>query len=228
MKIKSTLALNFGVFLFLQSLAYRSLTVALKPVSPTVTASVTDIPPLIDVPTYSMATLNAANDNNQLSHTNMNILTYATPVSVRPDRVWAIGLYKDTLSYKNFCRERSCILQLLTEEHIPLIKLLGGSTGETVNKEEECRKVGLGWDRLPTDADKQQDSRLPLVLPSCAYYLKLTAIGELIDCGSHEVAICKVEEMLVGKEDESKKEYLSTARLRELGIITEQGRVAEY
>lgn len=148
----------------------------------------------------------------------MNILTYATPVSVRPDRVWSIGLYKETLSYENFRRTGTCVLQLLTEKHLPLVKLLGGSSGKDVNKQEKCEKLGFGWGSLPTGEEA--------VLPDCAYYLKLSAIGDLVDCGSHAVATCKVEDTFVSN-DETKTEYVSTARLRDLGIITEQGRVTE-
>jgi flavin reductase (DIM6/NTAB) family NADH-FMN oxidoreductase RutF len=190
-----------------------------------ISVSETATPPLIDVPTYSMATLNADGS------TNMNILTYATPVSVRPDRVWSIGLFKDTLSHENFCRDRFCILQLLKEEHTPLIKFLGGSSGKDVDKRNECSKLGFEWGQLDSgnDGEGHDDENkpsIPLVLPDCAYYLKLRAIGDLINCGSHDVAVCKVEGMLVS-DDETKTSYVSTARLRELGLITEQGRVAD-
>lgn len=199
-------------FAFLVSLFFvlAQTCAALKSIS----ATTTTVPPLIDVPTYSLAT---TNDDGT---TNMNILTYATPVSVRPDRVWSLGLYKETLSYENFKRTGSCVLQLLTEKHVPLVKLLGGSSGRDVSKNEECTELGFQWGAL------QDEQGAPLVLPDCAYYLKLSAIGEFIDCGSHSVAICRVEETFVSNED-SKTEYVSTARLRDLGIITEQGRVAD-
>ena len=203
--------MNITIRLLLSWIALANVCSGLNPIQ----ATSTTVPPLIDVPTYSMATINADGTS-----TNMNILTYATPVSVRPDRVWSIGLYKETLSYQNFLRTRSCVLQLLTEQHIPLIKLLGGSSGNQVNKQEECEKLGFIWGSLSATDES------PSVLPDCAYYLKLSAIGELIDCGSHCVAICKVEEMLVS-DDEKKTDYVSTAQLRDLGIITEQGRVVD-
>jgi hypothetical protein len=66
------------------------------------------------------------------------------------------------------------------------------------------------------------------VLPGCAYYLKNTAVGDFVDAGSHLIAPhCKVEQMWVSDDMEKKNDYLSTARLRDLGIITEQGRVAK-
>ena len=203
---------------------------ALKQPGTVITATRTAVPPLIDVPTYSMATCNDKGSDNDgdTRTTNMNILTYATPVSVRPDRIYTLGIYKETLSYKNFCRDRTCILQLLNDRHIPLVKLLGGTSGKEVEKQSECDKLGLPWGHLPSDssADGERQQQ-PMVLPGCAYYLKLRAIGDLVDCGSHCVAICKVEEMFVSRDDESKQEYMSTASLRDLGIITEQGRVAE-
>jgi flavin reductase (DIM6/NTAB) family NADH-FMN oxidoreductase RutF len=185
----------------------------------------TTSPPLIDVPTYSMATV------NEDGTTNMNILTYATPVSTRPDRVWSLGLYKGTLTEQNFVKTRTCILQLLTEQHTSIVKTFGGSSGRDVNKEQVCADLGLSWQELPQDDEKTLASTATCggmkVLPGCAYYLKLTAVGDFVDAGSHLIApYCKVEQMWVS-DDEKKHDYVSTARLRALGIITEQGRVAE-
>jgi flavin reductase (DIM6/NTAB) family NADH-FMN oxidoreductase RutF len=159
---------------------------------------------------------------NEDGSTNMNILTYATPVSVKPDRVWALGIYKDTLSYENFLRTKSCLLQLLREEHVPLVKLLGGTSGRNVNKKEECHRLGFEW----TDSDDGKECIQ--VLPRCAYYIKISSIEDVIDAGSHAVALCRVDGMFVHlPNDDESRLSLSTARLRELGIITEQGRVTE-
>ena len=40
------------------------------------------------------------------SSTNMNIITFATQVSIKPTPLWAISLYRDTLSHENFIREK--------------------------------------------------------------------------------------------------------------------------
>jgi flavin reductase (DIM6/NTAB) family NADH-FMN oxidoreductase RutF len=171
---------------------------------------ITTIPPLLDVPTYSLATL------NEDGSTSLNILTYATPVSATPQRVWSLGLFKDTLSYANFMRTRSCVLQLLTEKHIPLIQVLGGTSGRNVDKSAECAKLGF-------ECTEQQGELK--VLPGCAYYLEMSGMGDVVDAGSHVVAICQVKEMLVSSD--SQNVYLATGRLRELGIINEQGRVIQ-
>jgi hypothetical protein len=62
-------------------------------------------PSPISTPVYSLATL------NRDGSTNMNIVTYATPVSIQPQRNWVVSLYKDTLSKENFEREGFGILQ---------------------------------------------------------------------------------------------------------------------
>jgi flavin reductase (DIM6/NTAB) family NADH-FMN oxidoreductase RutF len=174
-------------------------------------------PPLLDVPTYSLATNNEGDGG-----TGMNIMTYASPMSVSPDRLWAIGLFKNTQSHANFIREKRGVLQLLTANHIPLVKLLGGSSGFDVDKQAACEELGCAWKTLLDEDDVTDDSH-PLVLPDCHSYLVLTQHGPIIDGGSHDIAICKVEAMYTA----STKPYLSTSALRELGIITDQGRVSD-
>ncbi|KAL9190676.1 hypothetical protein ACHAXT_000382 [Thalassiosira profunda] len=167
----------------------------------------------------------------------MNILTYASPVSIRPHRMWAISLYKETLSYANFVRERRGVLQLLKPEHADckskegemgeLIRVLGGSSGRDADKREACKELGYAWERLP-DEGAEKGINWPEVLPSCAYYLKLELVGELIDCGSHDVALCKVVAMISDREvvDAAEElDSLSTRQLREMKVISELGRV---
>lgn len=189
----------------------------------------TTTPPLLDVPTYSLASL------GKDGKTNMNILTYATPVSVRPERVWSIGLYKETLSHANFKQEGHGILQLLCQPHSRLVPLLGGISGKDADKQKECERLGFPLQSLT--ADSNLDLSLPLILPGCAHYLILSLVEKMYDAGSHDVAICKVESMwtsaLTDKSSAASAstiddlDYLSTGKLREMGIITEQGRVAE-
>ena len=104
-------------------------------------------------------------------------------------------------------------LAALNGSHAPLVKLLGGTSGRNVDKSAECSKLGFEL--------TEQRGKFNL-LPGCAYYIEMTGVGDVVDAGSHVVAICQVNEMLVSSDN--KKCYLSTARLRELGIINEQGR----
>mmetsp|Transcript_20289 Transcript_20289/g.29900 ORF Transcript_20289/g.29900 Transcript_20289/m.29900 type:complete len:205 (+) Transcript_20289:63-677(+) len=177
---------------------------------------ITSVQPLLDVPTYSLATKNPEN-----GETGMNILTYASPVSIKPDRIWALGLFKGTVAHENMKRSKEGVLQLLMPHHAKVVRLLGGTSGREVNKRVECDELGFPWFTANDGIQLE-------LLPGCACYLRVTLVGDLIDCGSHDIAICKIDSMYIEDEDTvSAKDHLSTGLLRDLGIITEQGRVAD-
>jgi flavin reductase (DIM6/NTAB) family NADH-FMN oxidoreductase RutF len=199
--------------------------VALTGIQPTAT------PPLLDVPVYSLATLN--HDGS----TNMNILTYATPVSTIPTRVWSLGLFKGTLSEENLRRSGICVLQLLNQRHVDAVPLLGGVSGRDIDKQGECTLLGLPWQDLNDDKDGFH------VLPGCTCYIKMNIQGGVVDAGSHVIVpFCEVTDMYSPTDDMTTMingastsetvlfgnlKHLSTGALRELGIITEKGRVAD-
>lgn len=203
----------------------------------------TTIPPLIDVPTFSLSTKTGNNDDDDAVST-MNILTYASPVAIQPYRMWSISLYKGTLSHENFAKEKRGILQLLRPEHAlckvddidggrhgSLIRVLGGSSGRDVDKETICEQLGFSWQRLECKGESKanDEDNWPKVLPHCVYYLKLELVGEMIDCGSHDVALCRVVEMVTTDEQpintNDELNYISTRKLREMDIISELGRI---
>ena len=188
----------------------------------------TDAPPVLNSPVYSLATLNADGS------TNMQVLTYATPAGVSP-RLWAVSLYRPTLTHENFVARRSGVLQLLSEPHAPLIFALGGRSGRDDDKAAVCAAAGFEWVEPPPawgtgdagDADGAVGAGERL-LPGCAHYLRLVQVGELMPCGEHDLAICRVEGMLSQDVDgPGMAEALSSARLRELGIITDRGKAVQ-
>jgi len=180
----------------------------------------TVVQPLLDVPTYSLATSSGS------GRTAMNILTYATPVSSKPQRMWCISLFKGTQSHENFSREKCGVLQLLSPVHSNIVKLLGGSSSRDVNKEDACEALGQKL--------IEYDSGIKL-LPNCVGYLRLVQVGTAIDCGAHDLVICVVEDMFFEKsthnctltESWTFPRLLSTSSLRTLGIINDVGRVVQ-
>lgn len=179
---------------------------------------VTEVPPLLNGPVFSLATRTTTADDSNAPTSNMNIVTYASPVSIRPKRLWTVGLYKETLSYQNFKKAGKGVLQLLTQDHIPIIRILGGSSGGDVDKQDECYKLGFKWKEI---ASEKED--YPLVLPKCKSYLLVELVGDLIDGGSHDIAICRITKMF----SDSEEAHLETQYLRDCGIITAQGRIAD-
>jgi len=177
-----------------------------------------EAPPVISTPVYSLATLNAD------GRTNMNILSYATPVGIAP-RMWAISLFRKTLSHANFKRDRTGVLQLLCEPHSPLMHTLGGTSGRDLDKAAACAAAGFAWrdDGPPCDSDGAGGE---LLLPGCVTYMRLHQVGELLDAGEHDVALCRVE-AFAADDSPAPDAALSTAALRDAGLITDKGRAVE-
>ena len=68
-------------------------------------------PPVLDVPCFSLATVDAD------GATNMNVLTYAAPVGIRPARKWCISLYRGTRTHANFAARGSGVAQNLWKKN---------------------------------------------------------------------------------------------------------------
>lgn len=188
----------------------------------------TSTPPLIDVPVYSLSTRGGGGERDT-----MNVLTYATPVAARPARMWCVSLFRGTASHANFARERRGILQLLGPDHLErgdgeLVRLLGGTSGREADKRAVCEELGFPWQRPPDCEGDDGTTAWPDVLPSCVYHLKLELVGDLIDCGSHDVALCEIKSMnSEGNDASDELGYISSRQLRNEGIITELGRIKE-
>jgi len=95
-----------------------------------------DPPPVtLSGPVFSLATLNADGT------TNMNVLTYAVPVGLKPTRTWVLSLFQGTLSHENFRTRGAGVLQLLRRRHVPLVPILGKQCGRDVNKKAASDEV---------------------------------------------------------------------------------------
>jgi flavin reductase (DIM6/NTAB) family NADH-FMN oxidoreductase RutF len=201
-----------------------------QPIISSSTIRKTTTPPLLDVPVYSLATL------NEDGSTNMNIVTYATPVATPPKRVWSLGLFQGTTTDENVRRTGQCILQLLTKDHTDLVAILGGTNGRDVDKQAACERLGFQWQSLEGDDNGISDDSIVSqiqVLPGCASYIQLDIQGGVVNAGSHHIAaFCEVVGMYTSFKDDDDGdvqvvEHLSTGYLRSLGIITPQGRVSD-
>jgi hypothetical protein len=122
------------------------------------------------------------------------------------------------------------------------VRLLGGKSGRDVDKIRECHRLGCTIEELQIGDSNKNDTVLYQLLSGCPSYLHLIAMGDIVDAGSHAVAICRVETMYsmsattttsssssaLEKDTPSSSssfEHLTTGTLRHLGIINEQGRV---
>lgn len=179
-----------------------------------------DGPPVLSSPVYSLATLNPDGS------TNMQILTYATPVGIAP-RTWALSLYRPTQTHANFKARRSGVLQLLTEKHANLVYLLGGQSGNDIDKAAACKEAGFAWLDAPDMVDEGGwAGGGPQLLPGCAAYVRLVQEDgdELRAFGEHEMAVCRVDGMLGDSDAAGFDGALSTRACRDLGLITDRGK----
>jgi flavin reductase (DIM6/NTAB) family NADH-FMN oxidoreductase RutF len=148
----------------------------------------------------------------------MNIVTFATPVSVAPPKLWMVSLYHGTLTKDSFCHAGCGVMQLLTPRHKGLVDVLGKHSGYDTttlasgsvssdwtpyNKQEECATLGFspvdcgGWTRrgnLVGPAD---------LLPGCASYVFLKHLGKQMDAGDHVAILCKV--VATGRWDDERQ-----------------------
>ena len=165
----------------------------------------------------------------------MNIITFATPVSVAPPKLWAVSLYTNTLSKYAFEASKVAILQLLTTKQSTLVPILGKRSGYELDfsKRDECCKRGYPWTFTTIRSDESGPVSLD-VLPECASYIVLQLMSSHA-AGDHDVALCQVigtgkwnhEQQNVdflegGEPPFSAKDHntvLYTAQLRKEGII---------
>jgi flavin reductase (DIM6/NTAB) family NADH-FMN oxidoreductase RutF len=82
---------------------------------------------LASIPVYSLATYDGA-------RVNMNICTYVSAVSMTPKR-YVVAVYRQTKSLENILKSKTAVLQLLGNQHVSLVNVLGKKSGLSYDKE---------------------------------------------------------------------------------------------
>lgn len=160
-----------------------------------------DVPPpftKLSVPVYSLSSLPGPNDNTgaptdptklQLfnsfseSRPSLNITTYTGPVAIKPERMFMLGLYVGTMSWRNVRQTRKAVLQILTKDLVTpqLFDVLGRKSSRNTNKLPILKE---GW--------KMIDWKGFSVFEGCYGVMLLEVVGDFTACGDHEVVLCKV------------------------------------
>lgn len=70
---------------------------------------------------------------------NMNICTYVTAVSLKP-KLMLVAVYKNTQTIENVSVGTSVLLQLLTEDLAPVVRICGQQSGKTIDKITRLQK----------------------------------------------------------------------------------------
>ena len=217
-------------------------------------------PPPISVPVYSLAAPlrngigtnpSSSNSDDETIHgilddtnekkkqqegttntTSMNIVTFCTPISVAPPKLWTVSLYTNTLTKMAFISSGIGVLQLLSNHQSSLVSILGKHSGhdESYSKQDQCALVGFPWvlgggvveqdvgeyhdgdgdgDNKKMNTSSFEDIHL---LPQCESYLKLKLI-QTVEAGDHDLALCQVID--VGHWSE---EFQSVVSINSIGM----------
>ena len=126
----------------------------------------------VNLPVYSVSSKYGTQEN-------MHICTYVSSVSMSPKRMM-VAIFNGTKTLELVEREKHFVLQLLSDQQFKLIKLLGQSSGKSINKIErlEKRKLLTNWKEFK-------------VLKEAIAYIELKAIN-ISSAGDHVLFICDV------------------------------------
>jgi flavin reductase (DIM6/NTAB) family NADH-FMN oxidoreductase RutF len=86
-----------------------------------------------DLPVWSMVT------KDETGHSNLNICTYVTSISMKPKRI-LVALYRGTKTLENIEKTQHGLLQLLSEELAPVVRVCGQQSGYAMNKLARLQK----------------------------------------------------------------------------------------
>ncbi|KAF6265514.1 hypothetical protein COO60DRAFT_1478956 [Scenedesmus sp. NREL 46B-D3] len=137
-----------------------------------------ELPPyaLLSTPVYSLSSANAA------GKTTLNMITYASPIALRPQRKYALGLYVQSMTYQNIKETGRAVLQVLQEPHAQLTQLLGKTSGRDIDKVAQLQQLGFSVG---------EEYGLP-VLADAVGVMELKVVSDFIPAGDHEVVVCDV------------------------------------
>eukprot|EP00882_Tetradesmus_deserticola_P033956 GHRQ01038838.1.p1 GENE.GHRQ01038838.1~~GHRQ01038838.1.p1 ORF type:complete len:164 (+),score=51.69 GHRQ01038838.1:697-1188(+) len=142
---------------------------------------------MLSTPVYSLSSANSA------GKTTMNMITYASPIALRPQRKYALGLYVQSMSYQNVKETGRAVLQILQVRHAQLTQLLGKSSGRDVDKVAQLQQLGFAV---------SEEYGLP-VLADAVGVMELRVVSEFIPAGDHEVVLCDVVSWKHGQQEEA-------------------------
>jgi flavin reductase (DIM6/NTAB) family NADH-FMN oxidoreductase RutF len=125
-----------------------------------------------DHPVYAVS---SRNGNEQ----NMHIISYATAISMQPKR-YVVGIFEGTKTLELISANPEFVLQILSKEQYPLVRLLGQQSGHSINKIARLQKRNLitEWKGFS-------------VLKDALAFLHLKAIDQF-NGGDHTGFLCEV------------------------------------
>jgi flavin reductase (DIM6/NTAB) family NADH-FMN oxidoreductase RutF len=111
---------------------------------------------------------------------NMNICTYVTAVSLDP-KLLLVAIYKNTQTLHNCKVGQTVLIQLLTEDLAPVVRVCGQKSGKDIDKIA----------RLQKRYELSEHKHLPY-LSQCAGFMELEIEQMVETSGDHILLVCAV------------------------------------
>ncbi len=134
---------------------------------------------------------------------NFNICTYVSSISMQP-KLMMIAIYHHTKTLENLKQNPQAILQLLTENHIDIIKVCGKQSGHGINKLTSVQK------KHPLASHEEL-----AYLEDCAGIMHLTFTDFIEVGGDHVLGVASV----TGSQNLNEVPLLTTDYLKDKKII---------
>lgn len=169
--------------------------------------SLSSLPGPEDVGLPSDPTLRSFYQAFSESRPSLNITTYTSPVAIKPVRMFSLGLYIGTMTWRNVRQSKRVALQILTKEMMTpqLFEILGRKSSRNMNKLPVLR-----------ESHRLIDWKGYTIFEDAFGVMLLEVVGDFSQCGDHDVALCRVtdwETLSPGRQP------LYTADLRAQGLI---------
>ena len=127
----------------------------------------------------------------------MNIVTFTSPVSVAPPKLWIVSLYDNTLTQEALMRSKVGVLLPLSPTKSVLVPFLGKRSGykDKYSKRDGCREVNNEWIlhslSVETTSTQQQESLDITLLLHCTSYIQIKLL-DVIPAGDNNACLGEV------------------------------------
>ncbi|KAG8469380.1 hypothetical protein KFE25_005835 [Diacronema lutheri] len=183
-------------------------------------------PPALSSTVFSLATVDAVSGER-----NMNIVTYAMPVSLPQSNVWAVSMFRGTVSARAMIGRRRGMLQILGERHADLVPLFGKSSRRDVDKLAAATQMGHRFvhvsearQDLSSSVEVAQAEVVVAILEDCVGYLDL-AVEAIHPAGDHDLCLCTLLAYTPMAGAARGDAPLTTSFLRENGLLPAAGQL---
>eukprot|EP01031_Cornospumella_fuschlensis_P042467 gene42467-51878_t len=114
-------------------------------------------------------------------------------MSLGPNEIWSLSLFKNSLSLENFDRTGKGVLQQLIFDQLDTVPILGKMSGRHIDKLAKLKRLGHSMAIIDDVADVPVSFSGIEVMERCPSFICLERLSSIppTDVGDHWVYFCK-------------------------------------